>query len=175
MNKLTGFIKENRKEFESKGPSDQLWSKIEAELNRQEKKKKTWQWYSIAGVAASLVICLSVFIGIRTYQQTQPIVVADVSPLYGKKEVQFASMIAEKKDSLENYATKNPELYKQFISDLAQLDADYEKLKVQLQTSPNRNDIVKAMIKNLEIRSSILSQQLSIINEVNQYKKENTI
>ena len=38
-NKLEGFVKENKKAFEAKGPSDQLWSRIEAELDKKSQKK----------------------------------------------------------------------------------------------------------------------------------------
>ena len=38
-NKLEGFVKDNKKEFEIKGPSDLLWAKIEAELNKKKQPK----------------------------------------------------------------------------------------------------------------------------------------
>ncbi|MGY0039452.1 hypothetical protein [Pedobacter sp. NJ-S-72] len=41
--------------------------------------------------------------------------------------------------------------------------------------SPNQQMVVKAMVRNLEIQIQLLNQQLSIINEVSQYKKENSI
>ena len=49
---------------------------------------------------------------------------------------------------------------------------DYQELKKQLQTSPNKSLVGKAMMKNLEIQLQMISQQLYIINQVNQYKKE---
>ncbi len=100
---------------------------------------------------------------------------ADVSADYGKKEVQFASLIEEKRDSLALYSKENPALFKKFVSDLKKLDENYEGLKKELQTSPNPEAVVREMMKNLQIQADILSQQLSIINQVNQYKKENTI
>lgn len=69
-------------------------------------------------------------------------------------------------------ANTDPELYKQFIADMGKLDKDYQELKNQLQTSPNKALVGKAMMKNLEIQLQMISQQLYIINQVNQYKKE---
>lgn len=171
-NKLEGFVKENKKAFEVKGPSDQLWSKIEAELDKKSKKKsiKLYQWLSIA---ALLVVSLGIY---YTYTQTNnEIAVADVNADYGKKEVHFASLIEEKRDSLALYSKENPDLFKKFVGDLKKLDENYQGLKKELQTSPNPEAVVSEMIKNLEIQANILSKQLSIINQVNQYKKENTI
>jgi hypothetical protein len=169
-NKLEGFVKENKKAFEAKGPSDQLWNRIEAELDKKSKKKsiKLYQWLS---VAALLVVSL----GIYFTQTNSEIAVVDVSPDYGKKEVHFASLIEEKRDSLATYSKDNPDLFKKFVGDLKKLDENYQGLKKELQTSPNPEAVVSEMIKNLEIQANILSQQLSIINQVNQYKKENTI
>jgi hypothetical protein len=81
-------------------------------------------------------------------------------------------LIAEKRDSLQTLAGADPELYKQFTADLSKLDKDYQELKKQLQTSPNKSLVGKAMMKNLEIQLQMISQQLYIINQVNQYKKE---
>jgi len=171
-NKLEGFIKENKKSFEEKGPSDQLWSRIEAELDKKGKKKqiKLYQWLSIAAL-----LLLSFGIYFTQKPTTNEIAVADVSADYGKKEVHFASLIEEKRDSLALYSKQNPDLFKKFVGDLKKLDENYESLKKDLQTSPNPEAVVNEMMKNLEIQANILSQQLSIINQVNQYKKENTI
>ncbi len=173
-NKLEGFVKENKKAFEAKGPSDQLWSRIEADLDKKDKKKpiKFYQWLSMA---ALLAVSLGMYFTYNYHQVNSEIAVADVNVDYGKKAVHFASLIEEKRDSLQIHSADNPELYSKFTDDISKLDSDYEELKTQLQTSPDRDAVVRAMMKNLEIRSNILSQQLKIINQVNQYKKENTI
>jgi sulfite reductase alpha subunit-like flavoprotein len=172
-NKLEGFVKDNKKEFEANGPSAQLWNRIAAELDNKQQKKKTkmYQWMSIA---AMLVISLSAYFSYQ-YQANTNIDVADVSRSFGQKEIHLASLIEEKKDSLQVYAKDNPELYHKFIADVSKLNADYEKLKKELQTSPNSQIVVKAMMKNLDIQLQVLNQQLMIINQANQYKKESTI
>jgi uncharacterized protein YqiB (DUF1249 family) len=55
------------------------------------------------------------------------------------------------------------------------MDADYQKLKKELADSPNQKLVVRAMVKNLELQLQVITQQLMIINQVNQYKKENQI
>jgi hypothetical protein len=172
-NKLEGFVKDNKKAFEVKGPSEQLWGKIAAELDKKQTKKTTklYQWLSIA---AMLVVVFGAFLT-YSYQVNKNIDVADVSKSFGQKKVHLASLIEEKKDSLEVYAKDNPELYQKFIADVSKLSLDYEELKKQLQTSPNSQAVVRAMMKNLDIQVQVLNQQLMIINQVNQYKKESSI
>ncbi len=168
------YIKANKKEFDVKVPSEALWSRIENKLDQNSVKKPSRVpfWLSIA---ASLIV-ITTFIFTYTYhKKTKEVDIADVNPLYAKKEMKFASLIEEKKDSLMVFAKDNPDLYHRFSKDLNQLGADYESLKKELQNSPNQKLVVKAMVRNLEIQLQIINQQLSIINEVDQYKKENRI
>jgi paraquat-inducible protein B len=175
-NKLEGFVKDNKKEFEVKGPSNELWAKIEAELDKKQEPKKSIKLYQWMSIAAMLIVSLGIYF---TYNyklvNNDEIEIAQVSPEFGQKEVRFVNQIEEKKDSLVLYATENPELYQQFTADLKNLDAEYEKLKLELQKTPNQLFVVKAMVKNREMQLQVLKQQLTIINQVNQYKKESSI
>jgi hypothetical protein len=174
-NKLEGFVKDNKKEFEVKGPSNELWAKIEAELDKKQQPKKSIKLYQWMSIAAMLVISVGIYFTYNYKQANSTIEIAQVSPEFSQKEVRFVNQIEEKKDSLAVYATENPELYQQFTSDLKNLDAEYEKLKLELQKTPNQLFVVKAMVKNREMQLQVLKQQLTIINQVNQYKKESSI
>lgn len=174
-NKLEGFVKDNKKEFEVKGPSDKLWAKIEAELDKKEKPKKSIKLYQWMSIAATLVVSLGLYFTYN-YNQAKNIDVADINPEFGQREVSFVSQIEEKRDSLAIYATANPDLYKKFTEDLKNLDTEYERLKAGLAESPDQLFVVRAMVKNREMQLQVLKQQLTIINQVNQYNiKENSI
>lgn len=171
---LEEYIKAHKKDFDVNGPSDQLWGRIDTALNK-EKIKKPFRMQLWLGIAASLVVIMTlIFISI-SHNSNKQLEIADINPGYAKKELRFASLIEEKRDSLDVYATKNPVLYARFTSDLNKLGQDYERLKKELQCSPNQKLVVKAMVKNLELQLQVISQQLSIINEVDQYKTENQI
>jgi hypothetical protein len=170
-NKLEGFVKDNKKQFEVKGPSDKLWAKIEAELDKQEKPKKSIKLYQWMSIAAMFMISLGIYFTYN-YKQANNINVADINPEFGQQEVSFTSQIEAKRDSLDFYANANPDLHRRFTEDLKNLDAEYERLKAQLPQSPNQLFTVKAMVKNREMQLQVLKQQLMIINQVNQYKKE---
>lgn len=174
-NKLEGFVKDNKKEFEVKGPSEGLWAKIEAELDKKKQPKKSIKLYQWMSIAATLVVSLGLYFTYN-YNQAKNIDVADINPEFGKREVSFVSQIEEKKDSLAIYESANPDLYKRFTEDLKNLDAEYDRLKTELPESPNQIFVVKEMVKNREMQLQVLKQQLMIINQVNQYnKKENSI
>ena len=172
--KLEEFVQGHKKEFDLNSPSDELWSKIANKLDEQKVKKplKLQVWI---GIAASLIVMMGITFLFTNHNRSQEVRIADVNPTYAKKEIRFASMIEEKKDSLEVYAKENPALYKKFSADIEKLDADYDRLKLELQSSPNPRLIVKAMVRNLELQLEVIDQQLLIIYQVEEVKKENRI
>lgn len=173
MKNLEEFIKENKKAFEESGPSEGLWANIEAQLHKKQKAKttlKTYKWHSVAAV---LVVGFGLYF---SYNFTKKDVrVADINPEFAIKQVRFVTQIEEMKDSLAIYAKQNPDLYQKFTEDLKNLDADYERLKAELPNSPNQFFVLKAMVKNREMQLQVLNQQLAIINQVNNYKKEQSL
>ncbi|MCZ4243422.1 hypothetical protein [Pedobacter punctiformis] len=173
-NRLETFVKENRKSFDVLEPSAGLWAKIEQELD-SKKKKKPVNLYLWISAAASIVIVLGLTWLYVGSMRNRDIEIADVNAAIAKKEIHFAGLITEKRDSLAIFASANPDLYKKFTSDLKKLDEDYERLKAELPTTPNQLYVVKAMVKNRELQLQLLKQQLMIINQVDDYKRVNQI
>ncbi|CAM4186801.1 hypothetical protein SAMN06265348_106319 [Pedobacter westerhofensis] len=171
---IEDFIKENKREFDTDRPSAGLWDKIEKELDKKKPRKKfnIQLWMSIA---ASAIVLMSITFFFAHPGRKNKMSIADVNPAYANRQVKFASMIEEKRDSLQIFAEMNPELYRKFSADLQTLSTAYDGLRKQLPSSPNQQIIVKAMVKNLEMQLQLLSQQLSIISEVSEFKKENKI
>jgi hypothetical protein len=172
--KLEEYVKGHKKDFDLDSPSEELWGKIANKLDEQ-KVKKPLRLQVWIGIAAFLIVIMGIAFLYTYPNKSQEVSIADVNPSYAKKEMRFASMIEEKKDSLQVYAKENPALYKKFSEDLQKLDADCDHLKQELQSSPNPRFIVKAIVRNLELQLEIINQQLSIINQVQEFKKENRI
>lgn len=169
---IEGYVKENRKAFDQEIPSDKLWARIEAGLDK-EKTKKSIRFPIWLSVAASLGLVMGMVLFFNYRKAEHHIDLGDINQRYARKELRFASLIEEKKDSLQIYASKNPELYASFSADLDKLGSDYEQLRKELQQSPNQRIVARAMVKNLELQLQVINQQLSIFNEVNQYREEN--
>jgi hypothetical protein len=163
--RVEDFIKNNKSSFDTAMPGDDLWSKMELELNKKAHRRPNRKlWLSIA---ASFIAVLSIAY-IYSQEKGPENTLAEVNPTNAKKQVRFASMIEKKTDSLQVYADENPELYQKFSSDLAKIQVDYDALKQDLAKSPNQEFIVRAMEKNLELQLQVVSQQLQIINKVRQ-------
>lgn len=174
MKDIEDYIKKNKADFDVEGPSGQLWGRIEAELDLQ-KVKKTKKFPFGLGIAASLVMVLGMLCFYKFYKGNHHRQFSAINRVYAKNEMKFASLIEEKKDSLLIYAKDNPDLYNKFNADLKTLDQDYELLKKELQHSPDQRLVIRAMAQNLETQLQIVSQQLSVISQVDNYKRENQL
>jgi hypothetical protein len=64
-----------------------------------------------------------------------------------------------------------PLLYKQFSADVYTLDSVYHSLQSQLPKNPNREQILEAMLQNLQLQMGLLNHQLDIIKQINHSKK----
>ena len=63
-------------------------------------------------------------------------------------------------------------MYQNFLLEQQKLENEYKFLNKQLASSPNKDRIVKAMIRNLQLQIDLLNQQINISNEVKQFKKQ---
>jgi hypothetical protein len=176
------FMHDNNEEFNEIEPSTDLWGKIEAQLNfldeeqEQPKKReaKTFSLGFVLKVAASVIIVMG--IGFGTYIQSQKgakgIDLAAINPEYAQQQVHYASLVETKLTELKSASKNDPQLYKEFSAEIAKMDSTYKKLNSDLATSPNQERVLRAMIRNLQIQTEVLSQQLNVIEQFNEMKKQ---
>jgi len=84
----------------------------------------------------------------------------------------YARLVEIKQNQIKKIKNDEPLLYKQFAGDFNKLDSTFHILKKQLPVNPNREQILEAMIQNLQYQESLLNQQLNIIKKINNTKKE---
>jgi hypothetical protein len=90
------------------------------------------------------------------------------------QEAVYLEMISDRKMQLSSYGDKiNSGLPEIFKSELDKLDTIYEELKTDLQNGLQTDQLVDAMILNLQMRVELLDRQIEIIRSIKQVKKEN--
>src|SRR4051812_11323836 len=176
------FMHNNKEEFNDIEPSADLWGKIEAQLNfleeedKQPKKReaKTFSLGFVLKVAASVIIVMGIGFGIYIQSQkgTKGVDFAAINPEYAQQQVHYASLVETKLTELKSASKNDPQLYKEFSAEIAKMDSTYKKLNNDLVTSPNQERVLRAMIRNLQIQTEVLTQQLNVIEQFNQMKKE---
>jgi septal ring factor EnvC (AmiA/AmiB activator) len=175
--RLEDFIKMNRDEFDDLEPSADLWARIEMHLPPQHTELKTRQAKTfslgfVLRVAATVIVVMGVFFVLYVRNEKRGVDLAAINPVYAKQQVQYTSQIETKRSELKSIAKTNPQLYKEFNAEIAEMDSTYKEMNNDLATSPNQERVLRAMIRNLEIQTQVLSQQLKIIEQMNNTKKE---
>jgi hypothetical protein len=123
-------------------------------------------------VAASIIVVMGVAFFLYVRNESKKVDYASINPVYAKQQVQYASMVQTKRTELKQLTQNDPEIYQEFSKEIAKMDSTYKKLNSELATSPNQEAILQAMIRNLQMQTEVLNQQLNIIEHYNQMKKE---
>ena len=102
----------------------------------------------------------------------------NTNPAYAEEEgnykeelYHFAKIVEIKHKELKRIEKDEPLLYKQFAGDVSNLDSVYHSLQEQLTKNPNREQLLEAMIQNLQLQMRLLNHQLDIIKQINHSKK----
>jgi hypothetical protein len=88
-----------------------------------------------------------------------------------KEMYYYAKLIEIKHEELKTLEKDEPLLYRQFSGDVQKLDSVYHSLKTQLPKNSNREQVIEAMISNLQLQIGLLNKQLDIIKQIKHSKK----
>jgi hypothetical protein len=178
--RLENFIRDNKKEFDQFDPPAAVWEKIEKQLDEKRlnsssagnKAEKVVRLSFLLKVAATVIIVLGAGLWGYQYQKKESADLSNIDPQLAKQQVYYASVIETKRRELKQIEKEEPQLYSEFSSEIRKMETSYQKLKSDLPGSPNQEETVKAMIRNLQIQTELLNQQLNIIQQINNVKKE---
>ncbi len=201
---LKRFVRDNHEAFDREPPAD-LWQKIEAGLDKQQPiqagplqagpiqarpaivspfgqvhvqrsgfLRRPWGWAVAASVALLLLAGIFLYMNHQYGVAHQPEVVA-ASPAYAKEVVQYTRLIDDKRSELKQMTENNPDLYREFATDLDRLENSYQSLKADLPKNPNQDVLIQAMIQNLHFQINLLNEQLRVIQRINRQTHENPV
>lgn len=174
--KLEKYIKEHKDKLDTGVPSDAVWDSIEKELE-EDVPKKIFNLTNLWKVAAVFFFGLSIYLLSQMNQTTDVTsnqVAETVDAEFLETENFYASKISTKRSLLIKNGTNNPELVKDFTSDINKLDSIYQTLKEELK-SGNTAALQHALIQNLQLRMELLNQQLVILENVKNTNKNEKI
>jgi hypothetical protein len=112
-------------------------------------------------------------------EQVQPNKINNDTPLADNADadrneemIHYTRLVELKQKQISRIQKEEPLLYRQFAGDFNRLDSTFHILKKQLPVNPNREQILEAMIQNLQYQEALLNQQLNIIKKINHTKKQ---
>ncbi|WP_460218731.1 hypothetical protein [Psychroserpens sp. MEBiC05023] len=143
----------------------------------QHTTKTSNYWKPFLAVAASIVLCFSVFT-VMQQQDSELMDLASISPELSQTQSFFTSAIEDELAALE--AQRSPEteemIYRALRS-IKTLENEYQTLQIDLTESGNDKRVIYAMIANFQNRIDVLKTVLEHIEEVKNLKNnqnENT-
>jgi hypothetical protein len=189
--KLSKFIARNREAFEEEGPPDSVWEKLSSQLGPFDKQvgheakvlplhPQVRFWRYVAAVLLVTASGLSVYIYNREKMMPMaeaPPKLQELAPELAQAEAYYTSQIAEKSTQLSKYDLRAMGLGENPEADLRALDSSYQQLKRQLlgYKGANNQQLVAAMIQNLQIRMQLLNEQLEVLKKIESYQKPNSL
>jgi hypothetical protein len=161
---LEDFIRNNRKAFDDKAPSQKVWQKIQAGLGFSN--TSLWNSVMVWRAAAIVFMALSIYLLVP---KTSSGVQHEISMKeFSDVEQFYFQQISEKTDLISAFQ-KNDGL-NGFTHDFKQLEAMYMVLRDEMKNRPSQQ-VKDALVLNLLIRIDLLNQQLHKL-EKGEYKPE---
>ena len=155
----------------NKGHEARFLDKLKANsiaLN-DSKKSSGFNWKPFLAIAASLVLCFSVFMTLQNEPGTLDL--ASVSPELSETQDFFTSTI---ENELKKLNDERSPLTESIITDALKqiqiLETNYQNLKTDLTESGNDQRVIYAMITNFQNRIDILNTVLEQIETIKELK-----
>ena len=179
--KLEQFMNSHRDEFDSDLPADKVWNKIQEELKDKGETpvKNIFNTKLLVAAATIAIAGMLTFYLLRENKSVNAVAsteenidLKDINPEYAKEVYHFTQIIELKQNELKKLQKADPNLYKEFLSDISTLDSSYNALKKELPTNPNREQLLEVMIQNLRLQTDLLNEQLQIIQKIKKTKSQ---
>lgn len=163
---LEKFIQQNRTDFDTQIPHLKLWAAIDNQINPvKEYKVVRMSWMRQAAAAIALLIVgagLGIFVNEKAEVKALSQATSEIAPDLKEAESYYTKKVEVKYSELVNH---NPD--PSVITDLKQIDEVQKELKKELENAPAtaREEIVRRMIENYQIKLGILERVLNHIEE----------
>lgn len=176
--KLEKFIKDHRDEFDSFEPRPELWQDISKEIPQKKTARALWLnharfWRYAAAIVLLITVSFIIWQQIpsdtpqtQTARQEKIPTFQEMAPQMAQVEIYYRSLINQKQAEIGAYDLKSLGIQENFGDELAGLDSSYNRLKLELSRTPNKEQIMDAMILNLQMRMEIVNKQLKTLEKI---------
>ncbi|EGV42787.1 hypothetical protein BZARG_3001 [Bizionia argentinensis JUB59] len=163
-------------DFDINLPAENHEKRFLVKLNEQSEIKKSAPkvrklWLPIIGIAASIILLVSVFTVNTTSTNINGL--GSVSPEMAKTEDFFTVTITAELKKLQTASNpKTTLLINDGLKQLKRLETEYETLKTDLTESGNDQRVIYAMISNFQNRIEVLENTLEQIEHIKELNNQ---
>ncbi len=169
MDRLEEYISKNREELDRYSPSGEVWKGIRKNINNRRRNLLLW-----LSAAAMILVILSSAILFYVGKERGNYVLskrdADIrlmkaSPELIESEIYYNNLIHDLYLQATPLLTNNPDIEKELINDLSQLDSICADIKKDLRDNVANHEVVEALIQNYRIKIRILEDMLNTLKQ----------
>jgi hypothetical protein len=160
---LEKFITGNRNEFDSREPSDRIWTRISHSIFGSD--ASLWNSVGIWRAAAILLVGVCAFL-LVSRQHVIPVKYAatqefnDVESFYAGQIMEKAALISDEGLFVDD----------SFTQDLQKLEAMYSVMAEEMKKHPSEK-VKDALVLNMLVRIDLMNQQIQKLEESKQKRK----
>jgi hypothetical protein len=165
MDELEKFIRNHRQELDKYSPKKETWTSIESTL-RKRSRFITYGWSAAAIIviiiafAALLKVDVIRFPGSRKYEA-----LIKNDPRIRETELYYNNLVNDMVMEAKTLLTEHPDLEKELIIDLSQLDSICFEIKKDLKDNISNQEVIEALINNYRIKIRILNDMLDLLKQ----------
>ena len=176
MDRLEEHIRKNREDLDRYEAKPEIWNKIDNTLRKRR--------IPITGrrlAAASVIILLGIsiffyFSGNRELfedrESSLDEIIMKSNPHLQETEMYYNTLIKSLYQEATPLLTRHPEIEKEMITDITQLDSIRASIKKDLKDNISNQEVVEALIQNYRLKIRLLEEMLALLkdNEIDQKK-----
>ena len=166
--RLESFVNENRHEFDSMEPSDNIWESISNRLDKKPNRRiHRFKWIKVAATIAVILTVPAIVYQFWQVKQRETAKAIQVDPDVQElieAESFYAQEVSGKMAEIQKCYKVYPELKGEIEGDLKELDTMYRSLKSDLKENISNKEVIEAMIENNRIRMKLVDDVLKQIN-----------
>lgn len=178
--KLEKYIREHKDQFEEEFHVNKVWQQVRERTRAQRTfvpKRSRMDNYWKAAAIILLLLSSALLLDKYVINGNGPKTAKNYEETIDEfKEVEgyYMSLIDDKRETLNVKLEEEPSLKKEFAQELGELDSAYTQLKTSLDDG-NAENVVDALILNLQLRIEILNRQLMILEQIKDTEHEKVI
>jgi len=169
MDRLEEYISKNREELDKYSPSDDVWEGIRKTLH--SRRRNIMIWFSAAAMIIIILTTTVLFYigkGRENYVLTRrdaDIRLMKTNPELIESEIYYNNLINDLYLQATPLLTSNPDIEKELINDLSQLDSICADIKKDLRDNVANQEVIEALINNYRIKIHILKDMLNTLKQ----------
>ena len=175
MTDFEKIIRERQDAFEAEPPMghfERFTEKLEKDFGKPRKVRRKY----VLQIAAAILFVLLAGNQARMYihvRKTEPVTLASVSPEYGEVEFYYTSAIRQgmlqwNELTKEGFISANEQ--QMMKSEIKEFDETYARLQKELQTNPEDERVINAMLEVYQTRLSIITLIINKLQKIKQQK-----